>query len=120
MAREKKAGKELTPEERLEQALVPGEEQPYPVPENWCWVRLGNLCTDIQYGYTAKAIFDNNYPKMLRITDIQDGEVDWDNVPNCDITENDFRKYELVSHDIVFARTGATTGKSYLDSVYTK
>ncbi len=114
MARGKKAGKELTPEERLEQALVPGEEQPYPVPENWCWVRLGNLCTDIQYGYTAKAIFDNNYPKMLRITDIQDGEVDWDNVPNCDITENDFRKYELVSHDIVFARTGATTGKSYL------
>lgn len=114
MARGKKAGEELTPEERLEQALVPGEEQPYPVPENWCWVRLGNLCTDIQYGYTAKAIFDNNYPKMLRITDIQDGEVDWDNVPNCDITENDFRKYELVSHDIVFARTGATTGKSYL------
>ena len=114
MARGKKAGKELTPEERLEQALVPVEEQPYPVPENWCWVRLGNLCTDIQYGYTAKAIFDNNYPKMLRITDIQDGEVDWDNVPNCDITENDFRKYELVSHDIVFARTGATTGKSYL------
>ena len=50
---------------------------------------------------------------MLRITDIQGGEVDWDNVPNCDITENDFKKYELVSHDIVFARTGATTGKSY-------
>ena len=113
MVRGKKAAKERPPEEKLQQALVPVEEQPYLIPENWCWVRLGSLCTDIQYGYTAKAIFNNNYPKMLRITDIQGGEVDWDNVPNCDITENDFKKYELVSHDIVFARTGATTGKSY-------
>ena len=36
MARGKKAAKALTPEERLEQALVPVEEQPYPIPENWC------------------------------------------------------------------------------------
>ncbi|MCR2025317.1 restriction endonuclease subunit S [Anaerotruncus colihominis] len=30
----------LTPEERLQAALVPESEQPYPVPGNWCWVRL--------------------------------------------------------------------------------
>ena len=30
----------LTIEERLQQALVPAEEQPYEVPENWVWVRL--------------------------------------------------------------------------------
>ncbi len=94
--------------------FVPAEEQPYRVPDNWCWTRLGNLCTDIQYGYTAKAILDNNCPKMLRITDIQEGGVDWNNVPNCNIGETDFEKYELLSNDIVFARTGATTGKSYL------
>ena len=34
----------LTIEERLQQALVPAEEQPYEVPENWVWVRLiGNV-----------------------------------------------------------------------------
>lgn len=33
----------LTPEERLQAALVPEGEQPYPVPGNWCWVRLGLL-----------------------------------------------------------------------------
>ena len=27
----------LTPEERLQAALVPDGEQPYKVPENWCW-----------------------------------------------------------------------------------
>ena len=40
MPRGKKTNKELTIEERLKQALVPAEEQPYSVPENWCWVYL--------------------------------------------------------------------------------
>lgn len=39
MARGKKKEK-LTLEEKLERALVPVEEQPYEVPENWCWVYL--------------------------------------------------------------------------------
>lgn len=34
----------LTIEERLQQALVPAEEQHYEVPENWVWVRLGAVC----------------------------------------------------------------------------
>lgn len=33
----------LTIEERLQQAVVPAEEQPYEVPENWVWVRLGEV-----------------------------------------------------------------------------
>lgn len=41
MARGKKAAQGLTPEEKLAQALVPMEEQPYRIPENWCWVRWG-------------------------------------------------------------------------------
>ena len=40
MARGKKKEKALTPEEKLAQALVPDGEQPYKVPENWCWVYL--------------------------------------------------------------------------------
>lgn len=39
MARGKKK-ETLTPEERLQAALVPVSEQPYKVPGNWCWVRL--------------------------------------------------------------------------------
>ena len=40
MARGKKRAKELTPEEKLTQALVPIEEQPYQIPENWCWTYM--------------------------------------------------------------------------------
>lgn len=33
----------LTPEERLQAALVPEGEQLYKVPENWCWTRMENI-----------------------------------------------------------------------------
>ena len=48
----------------------------------------------------------------MRITDIQDSRVDWDSVPYCKCS--DIEKYRLAKGDIVFARTGATVGKSFL------
>ncbi len=38
----KKIQAQLTPEEKLQQALVPEAEQPYKVPDNWCWTYWGN------------------------------------------------------------------------------
>lgn len=38
----KKTQAQLTPEEKLQQALVPEAEQPYKVPDNWCWTYWGN------------------------------------------------------------------------------
>ena len=51
---------------------------------------------------------------MVRISDIQDGQVMWDTVPYCHIPENDIETYLLKKNDILFARTGGTVGKSYL------
>lgn len=76
-------------------------------------VKLGSV-SKINYGYTAKSSASINGPKYLRITDIQNGEVLWDEVPGCEISEEDLAKFRLIDGDIVFARTGATTGKSYL------
>jgi type I restriction enzyme S subunit len=53
-------------------------------------------------------------PKFLRITDIQDGKVEWSTVPGADVTAEVIERYRLKEGDIVFARTGATTGKSFL------
>lgn len=46
MARGKKAAQELTPEEKLAQVLVPVEEQPYQIPDNWCWIHLPEAFTN--------------------------------------------------------------------------
>lgn len=53
-----------------------------------------------------------NGPKMLRITDIQDNRVEWKSVPRCECDAPE--RYLLSAGDIVIARTGATTGKSFL------
>lgn len=81
--------------------------------KEWRKLKLGDIAV-ISYGYTAKASVENVGSKFLRITDIQNDMVNWSNVPYCQITEDDFKKYKLIDRDIVFARTGATTGKSYL------
>ena len=52
--------------------------------------------------------------KMVRISDIQENCVLWDNVPYCQIEENDIDTYLLKVNDILFARTGGTVGKSFL------
>lgn len=76
-------------------------------------IKLAETGSNIQYGYTASATAENTGVKMLRITDVQNGTVDWDNVPYCECPLESFNKYKLRQGDIVFARTGATTGKSY-------
>ena len=59
MAKAKKK-ETLTPEERLQAALVPDWEQPYKVPENWCWTRLGNI-TEIIGGGTPSSTVTEYY-----------------------------------------------------------
>ncbi len=77
-------------------------------------VRVREVAESIQYGHTASAISRREGPRFLRITDIQNGGVDWDSVPSCDIGAEEVPKYKLSAGDLVFARTGATTGKSFL------
>lgn len=44
----------LTPEERLQAALVPDWEWPYKLPENWCWTTIKNVATVVTGGTPAK------------------------------------------------------------------
>lgn len=62
MARAKKETA-LTPEERLQAALVPDWEWPYKLPENWCWVYAPHIF-DIEYGkgLPTKQLSDTGYP----------------------------------------------------------
>jgi len=64
-----------------------------------------------QYGYTASASETGTH-QLVRITDINSGNVDWNTVPYCDCNVED--KYLLKDNDILVARTGGTTGKSFI------
>ena len=89
------------------------DEIPFDIPDNWKWVRLGEISQFVQYGYSAPAQIKGRI-KMVRISDIQDESVCWDKVPYCDIREEEIEQYLLKNNDILFARTGGTVGKSFL------
>jgi len=102
--------KKLNDRDKIKSDFINNDE----LPKDWKFSSIENLSTSIQYGYTASALQNFEGPRLLRITDIQNDTVNWDTVPSCEITKENFLKFELKPGDIVFARTGATTGKSYL------
>lgn len=114
MARGKKK-ETLTPEERLQAALVPESEQPYKVPGNWCWTRLGSL------GYTNIGLTYKPSDKsetgtiVLRSSNIQDGKIDYSDIVrvNISIPEN---KMTHKGDILICARNGskALVGKTAL------
>ncbi|MFH1210271.1 MAG: restriction endonuclease subunit S [archaeon] len=71
---------------------------------------LNSLLQKTQYGFTESAASIGKY-KLLRITDLKNGKVNWDNVPYCD---GECEHYLLKKGDIVIARTG--NNKSFLIS----
>ena len=89
------------------------EDIPFDLPDSWAWSRWGELSDSIQYGYNAPAKQSGRI-KMIRISDIHENQVMWENVPYCDIAEEDISTYLLKENDILFARTGGTVGKSFL------
>ncbi|MFC9258662.1 restriction endonuclease subunit S [Streptomyces hydrogenans] len=78
----------------------------------WIDIRLRDLCSSVDYGFTASAVEQPDGPKFLRITDIVSDSFSWDRVPFVQSTAEQSEKYRLHPGDIVIARTGATTGVS--------
>lgn len=77
------------------------------------WTTIGEIASTILYGVSESAKESGTF-KLLRITDIQNNRVNWQTVPFTNYDEQKAAAYLLRDGDILFARTGATVGKSYL------
>lgn len=65
-----------------------------------------------QYGSNTSATdYQEGKPRYIRITDINDDGSLNDDIKTAEVIED---KYRLIPGDIVFARTGATVGKTYM------
>ena len=112
----------LAKEQLIKDGMIPKQKSiegnkdfdKYLIPSSWNWTCLGSLSSNIHYGYTASACFDNDGVRLLRITDIQNDRVNWKTVPSCEISDKKAQGYLLENDDILIARTGGTIGKSYL------
>ena len=84
--------------------------------DSWEQRKLGDVASSFEYGLNAAAkAYDGEY-KYIRITDIDDNTHEFltDNLTSPDIDLIGADNYKLTEGDILFARTGASVGKSYI------
>ena len=83
--------------------------------EEWKECKLGDLCIDNKgsYGIAASAVpYSENLYTYLRITDINDdGTLNKSDLKS--VADENAEQYILQPNDIVFARTGGSTGRNY-------
>ena len=77
---------------------------------------MGDLATSFEYGLNASAKSFDGTHKYIRITDIDDSSRKFNSQsltsPDIDLSSAD--NHKLKNGDILFARTGASVGKSYI------
>ncbi len=75
------------------------------LPEGWKWVKLGEVCSNVEYGSATKSSKEGKVP-VLRMGNIQNGRFDWsDLVYTSDNAE--VAKYLLTKNDVLFNRTNS-------------
>ena len=83
----------------------------------WERCRLGDITEFADYGIAASAIPYDGTVRYLRITDIDDEtrQVNIYELPSPDMKHRSRKEDYLRQGDLVFARTGASVGKTYLN-----
>ena len=80
----------------------------------WEKTTFGNIATGFDYGMNAAAKSYDGENKYIRITDINESSSTYDDKdivsPDGTLSDN----YQVKERDILLARTGASTGKTYL------
>ncbi len=85
------------------------------IPVDWRAEQLGNLCVEgPEYGANVPGIeFREGLPRYIRITDVNDDGT-LSPLEKKSINREEAQPYLLKLGDIIFARSGATVGKTYL------
>lgn len=87
---------ELTKQWRLENGVSD---------ESWEEKTIGEICSSLKYG-TSKKSSDDGEVVVLRMGNLQNGEIDWSNIAYTS-DEEDIKKYLLKSGDVLFNRTNS-------------
>lgn len=94
---------------RQERPLSPikAKEPPFPVPESWCWSRIGEAVLFAQYGTSQKAFPASDGVPVLAMGNIQKGRVVWGNEKRISQTSSELPDLYLKKYDLLYNRTNS-------------
>ncbi|WP_308009482.1 restriction endonuclease subunit S [uncultured Fusobacterium sp.] len=105
--------KELTLEEKLKEALIPKEEQPYEIPESWEWVRLENVTSKITDGtHKTPTYIDDGVP-FISVKNIKNNKIYFDDIKYISQEEHKelYKRCNPEKGDILITKSG-TIGRT--------
>jgi len=95
-------------EKKLQKIDLPENEKSFhEIPQSWKWVHVGNVCSKIQYGTSEKANGDSSGIPVLRMGDIVDGELQFDDLKYFPKDWTDKNEFLLKNNDVLFNRTNS-------------
>lgn len=111
---------EISLEEKLRQALVPVDEQPYAIPSNWVWTRLGEIGEYKKGPFGSsltKSMFVEKGIDTIKVYEQKNAIQKDDKIGNYYITKNYFLEamtgFEVKPNDIIVSCAG-TIGETYI------
>ncbi|WP_407283259.1 restriction endonuclease subunit S [Methanolobus sp. WCC1] len=87
--------------------IVEGHEIPYQVPNNWRWTRADVLSEIIEYGTSHKASTNDSDVPVLRMNNINQGKISYDNLKYVPNEIKDLPRLFLKNNDLLFNRTNS-------------
>lgn len=77
------------------------------IPKEWKWIKVGMISKETQYGTGEKATTTKSKIPVLRMGNIQDGELDFENLKYFPDNWKDIKKFLLEDGDVLFNRTNS-------------
>jgi type I restriction enzyme S subunit len=86
----------------------------YDIPDSWTWSQIGDVASHIRYGTSDKAKYENSGVPMIRMGDIENGQIHFDDLKYMPEGWDDREKFLLEDGDLLFNRTNSAelVGKS--------
>ena len=79
----------------------------FDLPKEWRWIRLNELIDTSTYGTSAKANDDHSGVPVLRMGNIVDGSIEFNNLKYLPQGHGDVEKLDLEKNDLLFNRTNS-------------
>jgi len=78
------------------------------IPESWCWTELSIFIESMANGiYKPEKFYDPSGIACLRMYNIQDGEIIWENLKRMLLNTGEIEKYRLEDDDILINRVNS-------------
>lgn len=89
-------------------SAISDDDQPFPLPLEWTWLRLEDLMPQFQNGASSRGDVDGEAVVVLRLADIKDRCIVLDDPRELLITPNLISKYHLSKNDILIVRVNGS------------